>query len=282
MNGIVFRCPVCGQALEKRTDEKRYLCPSGHSFDISRQGHVNLLLPQKRGSSLPGDSPDMVRSRESFLGKGYYEGFSDGVNALCAEALGDARTAALGDAGCGEGYYTCRLVKSLQNASVSVCAAGFDLSRDAAARGAVKSRAVGGISFAVASLFEMPLFDSSLDGLINLFAPAAPDEFFRVLKPDGFIIMAVPGPDHLFGLKSAIYDRPYTNEIRRDVLPGFALKKVLSVNYGITLKSHEDIMNLFAMTPYYWKTSREDVSKLNSLSELGTPVSFDILLYRKE
>ena len=35
------------------------------------------------------------------------------------------------------------------------------------------------------------------------------------------------------------------------------------------------------MTPYYYKTSREDQDKLLSLSQLETPIAFGIFLYEK-
>ena len=38
---------------------------------------------------------------------------------------------------------------------------------------------------------------------------------------------------------------------------------------------------LFSMTPYYWRTSKEDREKLEKLDILTTSVDFDIFLFRK-
>ena len=283
---ILWRCPVCGGALFPRYEEKRFACDMRHSFDLARQGYLNLLLPQKRTSSQPGDSPDMVRARNAFLDGGYYEGFSDGVNALCRDALSsDGKTGAvLADAGCGEGYYTVRLCRALRKAGISPRIAGFDLAKDAVLRGAKRANAADcarNVTFAVASLFEMPVRDASLDGVINLFAPTSDAEFSRVLRPGGFLLLAVPAEEHLWGFKAALYAQPYKNEIRRDVLPHFSLSEVRRVSYRITLRSGEDIENLFLMTPYYWKTSVSDREKLARLDTLETEVAFDLLLYRR-
>lgn len=273
-------CPVCGGKLTKKAAEKRFLCENGHSYDIAKQGYVNLLLPQKRGTSLPGDDAGMVRARTAFLNAGYYEKFSDAVSVICREALGEKKEAVIADAGCGEGYYTVRLSDKLSENGITPQVYGFDLSKNAVAHAA--KTAGDKAEFAVASLFEMPLMSGSTDGIINLFAPVAEAEFARILKDDGFLLIAVPAEDHLFGLKAAVYDKPYKNEVRRDELEHFELLSAHRTEYEIELKSNADILSLFAMTPYYWKTSVSDAKKLEALDTLRTPVSFDLLLYRKK
>jgi len=281
---LKLQCPVCGRLLRPETG-KRLLCEDGkHSFDIARQGYANLLLPQKKGANAPGDSDMMVKARTAFLEAGYYSGFSDAVNRVCLEELdGDV----IADAGCGEGYYSSRLAASHEGLTV----AGFDLSKPAVAHAASSAKAKGlgnpltggksGCCFGVASLFEMPLADKSADGIINLFAPVAGAEFGRILSDNGFLLIAVPGEEHLLGLKRAIYDDPYLNRQRRESIEGFTLARTERVAYEISLASNEDVLSLFAMTPYYWKTSPSDMAKLRGLDKLDTPVCFDLLVYRK-
>ena len=107
MERIAWKCPNCGASLLPQRTQKPYFlrCENRHSFDIAKQGYVNLLLPQKRGSTLPGDSAEMVRARTAFLDGGYYRAFSDGVNRLCLDILrqNGKSEAILADAGCGEG-----------------------------------------------------------------------------------------------------------------------------------------------------------------------------------
>ena len=288
MTRIPWKCPNCGDGMTAYLAEKPYVlrCALGHRFDISKQGYVNLLLPQKRGSTPPGDDANMVRARTAFLDGGYYKAFSDGVNRLVADALRENASApcVIADAGCGEGYYTHNLVSYLREGGTDAVCAGFDLSKDAVSHGAKRAKASGNaesLSFAVASLFEMPLADGSCDGIINLFAPTADDEFARILKPDGFLVLAVPAERHLWGLKCAVYDTPYENEVRRDVLPHFTLKEVRQIRETVTVCGNDHIKALFAMTPYFWKTSVSDRQKLDTLEQLTTEIAFDLLLYGK-
>ena len=62
-------CPICGEQLHIR--DKSCLCPNRHSFDIARQGYVNLLTVQQKHSLNPGDTREQVLSRRTFLEAGY-------------------------------------------------------------------------------------------------------------------------------------------------------------------------------------------------------------------
>ena len=44
-------CPVCGESLQ--LTDKQYRCPQNHSFDVARQGSVNLLTVQQKHSLNP-------------------------------------------------------------------------------------------------------------------------------------------------------------------------------------------------------------------------------------
>lgn len=288
MKHIAWKCPNCSAALVPYLQEKPYVlrCENNHSFDVAKQGYVNLLLPQKRGAALPGDSAEMVRARTAFLDGGYYRTFSDGVNRLIADTVKQNRLVkpVILDAGCGEGYYTARLHDALRVSGVDGICAGFDLSRDAAAHAAKRAKAAAAsetLSFAVASLFEMPVADNTADIIINLFAPVADAEFARVLKENGFLLMAVPAEDHLWGMKQVLYETPYKNEVRRDILAHFTLTDVRRVTDTVTVTDPEHIRALFAMTPYYWKTSPSDRDRLYAQTELKTEIAFDLLLYQK-
>jgi 23S rRNA (guanine745-N1)-methyltransferase len=71
MNRSIFICPVCGSPLSR--EEKAYRCAGSHSYDISKEGYVNLLLANQKQSSDPGDSKEMIDARKSFLSRGYYK-----------------------------------------------------------------------------------------------------------------------------------------------------------------------------------------------------------------
>ena len=58
-------CPIDGNKLEQ--NDGQLVCENGHTFDIARQGYVNLLPVQHKRSKQPGDSKAMVLARTAFL-----------------------------------------------------------------------------------------------------------------------------------------------------------------------------------------------------------------------
>lgn len=270
----LFSCPVCGEPLERR--QKAFLCPNGHSYDIAAEGYVYLLQPNQKHSREPGDDRQMVAARRRFLEGGSYRVFSDGLNRLALEYLPEGASAAL-DAGCGEGYYTGRLAQALAPRGVSLF--GFDISKAAVKAAAKKYRDV---SFAAASIFQIPVPDASADLLTDVFAPIVPEEFARAVKAGGTMILAVPGERHLFGLKEILYDEPYENERHDTVYPGFRFLERVPVRSSLKTDNPQAILDLFAMTPYFWKTPREGSERLRGVASLETELEFDFLIYRRE
>lgn len=267
-------CPVCGTAMALTEDGKSVACTGTgkrHLFDFASEGYINLYTSRASG----GDSGECIAARNAFLAKGYYEKISDAVNALLDKYV--PKDAKVLDAGCGEGYYTLRMAKDGREAF------GFDLSKNGvkiAAKAA--KRASAPAFFGVASVFSLPVLSESMDAVTTIFAPCAEDEYARVLKPGGVLILAGAGKEHLIDLKKAVYENAYENEGRRD-LPGekFELLEETSVTYGITLTGGKDIENLFAMTPYFYRTSHNDKEKLRAFSSLYTKIDVELFIYKK-
>lgn len=271
----LFACPVCGRPLAR--GEKAYSCAAGHSYDIASEGYVYLLPPNKKHSAAPGDDRAMVAARRRFLGAGFYRIFSDALNRLAERCLPDGPAAVL-DAGCGEGYYTGRLLDFLAAREKRAGLYGFDISKYAVRLAAKRYPA---ISFAVGSMFGIPFLSGAADLAVNVFAPIVPAELSRVLRPGGALILAVPGPRHLYGLKKILYDAPYENE-RRDVdYPGFRFEGRFPAEGEIATSDRAAMRDLFAMTPYFWKTPREGGERLEKADFLRTEIQFDFLVYRK-
>ncbi len=265
----IFTCPVCGKILE--ISGRSYKCPQNHSFDCAKSGYVNLLIPKHAGKTVHGDNKLMVQARRSFLDKGYY--------APLREALGSAAEkyysgGAVLDAGCGEGYYTSVLSEKLAEAEIY----GIDISKTAVDYAAKRCRKV---SFAAASVFHIPAADKAIGMLTTLFAPYCGEEYRRILCSSGIMIMAIPSELHLWELKKAVYDTPYKNEVKPYELEGFELAEKNRLSYRIILESAEDIQALFAMTPYFYRTGKEQQQRLEVLDSLDTQVDFELLIYRK-
>ena len=269
----VLRCPVCRERMVLSPDKKSVVCENTkhHLFDFSSSGYINLFPSRPAG----GDSAECVAARHAFLEKGYYSAVSEAINSLLSKYSDGG---AVIDAGCGEGYYTSDMAK--ENSFVF----GFDLSKagvNTAAKSA-KKKNIENVLFGVASIFSLPVSDGTASAVTNIFAPCSEEEFSRVLKDDGILILAGAGKDHLIDLKRAVYDSAYENDGRRD-LPKekFKLLEKKTVSFGMELESGDDIMSLFSMTPYYYRTSEKDMKKLESLSSLYTKAEVELLVYCK-
>ena len=204
LNPSVFMCPICRDKLGR--DGGAYRCRSGHSFDIAKEGYVNLLPANRKHSGNPGDDREMVDARTRFLDGGWYAPLRDRLCALVREQIGEKPV--LFDAGCGEGYYTAALCDMASARGGT--AAGVDLSKAAVRRA---SRRCPEAEIAVASVYRLPLADGCADVLVDCFSPLAAEEFLRVLKPDGFFLYVVPGPRHLWELTIRL--RQDTNQFRQ-------------------------------------------------------------------
>lgn len=272
----LFRCPVCGQALSR--DESGYLCPSGHRYDLARQGYVHLLPANRMHSRLPGDDAKMVEARADFLSKGYYAPLLDALCAAAAKSLSGVPAPAVLDCGCGEGYYTQGIYETLRDAGEQPRIAGIDISKFALRRAA--RRCPEG-EFAVASAYRLPVANDSCDLLLDVFAPLSAEEFGRVLRPGGTFVYVVPSARHLWQMKQVLYREPYENPVQETPYPGFRYREIAPVRGEITLPCREDIAALFQMTPYCWNTPKAGVDALNALETLKTEIAFDLHIFEK-
>lgn len=270
----LFRCPLCAKPLE-RTGEG-LACRSGHCFDRAAAGYVHLLPANQKHSKSPGDDREMVAARSAFLEKGHYVPLLDALCELARDCVRDVPAPVIVDSGCGEGYYTAGLYRALDRQGPRM--AGVDLSKFALRR-AAKRLPQG--EFAVASAYRLPLADGCADLLTNIFSPLAAEEFARVLRPGGCFVYAVPSARHLWEMKEVLYPRPYENPVKREDYTGFAWQGVREVRYVLSLTDPADIMSLFRMTPYAWKTPEEGVRRLEALDRLDVQIGFDLHCYRR-
>lgn len=268
---MLFVCPKCKQKLNIVGSSA--VCPSGHSYDRSRKGYYNLLLSQ---GGYHGDNREMVLARRRFLDGGFYRPLALAVAELVSEYTECGGE--LLDMGCGEGYYTEFIAKVLADKQGKISVSGFDISKEAVMCACGRG---SDVQYAVAGSYDMPVADASVDTAVNMFSPLAVDEINRVLKPTGVFIMAIPGEEHLFGLKSKLYSKPYKNTVQDTAIPGLQLVCDRSISYQIELNSAEEIKSLFAMTPYAYRTDSEGRERLNRLESLVTDVDFRVFVYRK-
>ncbi len=251
-------CPVCGGPLT--AGEHAWYCENRHSFDVARQGYVNLLTVDRKHSLHPGDTREMVAARRSFLGAGHYAPIASRLCALLREFRPDL-TSVL-DAGCGEGYYLTRVGEEFPAAELW----GLDISKDAVRFAAARNKRARWLTATAAAL---PFADGSFDALLSMFALTCEDEFARVMRPGGVFIQVLAGAEHLMGLKSIIYPEILRREKDRERdLAGFTLLRHETLGFDFSLESAEEVAALLAMTPHFWRISREGAGRLAGTARL--------------
>ena len=273
----MYICPVCRKRL--KLSNNSYRCQNSHSFDIAAKGYVNLLLSKGRNPAKAGDDPTMIKARTDFLDTGAYFPLAQELCKVLETALCGRKQPFVIDSGCGEGYYTAEIAKALPDAAIY----GIDISKSGIAHAASRSRASGvqNLKLAVASGFALPFRDGFADAVVSVFAPVSNDEYARVLKKGGRLIVVSPTERHLFGLKAVLYDEPYENKPNHYGLRNFKLTEEKKLEYTITLETDKQATDLFAMTPYYYKSSPEARERLNGCAPLVTECGFLIQTYTK-
>ena len=262
-------CPICGELLTKQ--DKSYRCGRNHSFDIARQGHVNLLPVQQKRSLNPGDTAEQVVSRRAFLDGGFYAPIR---NALCALAQDHGCAGPILDIGCGEGYYSAGLAEALQAELL-----GLDISKEAVRYAAGRYK---NATWICASAAHLPVKDQSVGLLTSLFALTMPEEFKRVLRKDGAYIQVLAAEDHLLGLKNIIYPELHHKEkFSTPEIPGFTLVESRPLQFTFTVED-EQVQNLLSMTPHVYRISKEGAERLRQTKKLTDTASCVLNLYRPE
>lgn len=276
MTSTIYKCPVCESMLTRRTGQ--YICKSNHSFDIAKEGYVNLLYPAKRNTE-QGDSKEMVLARRAFLKRGHYWKLADELAKVVGE-VSKGKDVTLVDSACGEGYYLNGIADAhATRTGAGMSPYGFDISKSAIKLAAKSDKA---INFAVANVFKLPVLGNSVDVVLSVFSPFNEDEIFRVAKDRGIWIIVTPGQHHLFELKSKLYDSVELNDSALPLKRFKVLEKV-ALKYTIAIKENETIRDLITMTPYYWKTERSRIeSMIREITALQSRVEFDITICQKQ
>jgi 23S rRNA (guanine745-N1)-methyltransferase len=184
----LLRCPFCKSGF---TDAAGALvCRNGHSFDLAREGYVNLISGRRRRPAASGDSPTQLRHRAEFLNAGHVDAVAAMVAAHVEEVPYLSRHVL--DAGSGTGHHLARIVARLPGTVIGL---GLDISKDAARQAA---RHWPAPAFAVADLWaDWPVRDAAVDLVVSIFAPKDFPETARVLRRGGWFALAHPGPEHL-------------------------------------------------------------------------------------
>lgn len=277
-------CPLDGKPLS--WSDSVWRCSDGHSFDIAKQGYVNLLPVQQKRSHDPGDSKSMVAARQRFLNAGHYQPIAEAVShAVLSHAEGQAAghpPFSCLDAGCGEGYYLRQLAHAASSL-LSLSLMGLDISKWAVLAAAKQDAKQAPLSsWVVGSNAHLPVQSGTLDSLLCMFGFPVISEFARVLKTGGVLLQVEAGPNHLRELREIIYPTlKAERSSETEVLEGFTHHSSERVSYSLALNGSDEIADLLAMTPHLYRASAEGRARAAALETLVVTVDARIVIYTR-
>lgn len=265
---LAIVCPLCRLPLLR--EPRTWRCARGHSFDVARDGYVNLLPVQQKNSLDPGDSAESLAARRDFLAAGHYRSLRDAVLRL----LAPLQLQSLLDLGCGEGWYTSAFPQ------VAAEVIGLDIAKPAIQLAAKRFKA---ITWLVASGAQLPVADGALDAIGCLFTQLHVTEMHRALRAGGHVLVVTPAPTHLWSVRAQLFDEVRAHEPDK-FLPGFEAQFDVvvreEVRAGLQL-TQRTLKQLLAMTPYVWKARPEKRLALERNEAFETEAAFSLLLFKK-
>jgi len=265
----LLMCPVCLERLN--LDDKTWRCVNEHSYDVAKQGYVNLHVVQHKHSKNPGDTPESIQARRAFLSAGFYAPLQQ----VLVNKIRQLRIENLLDIGCGEGYYT----DAMQN-EVLQCV-GVDIAKNAVQ---VAAKLNKNVTWVVGTGATLPVLSHSIDLCTSLFSPIPKQEILRVLKPHGYLVVVTPAPQHLYKMREALFADVNLHEPEKFIAQlndAFELLESIVIDAPMFLQN-QDLKNLIAMTPYAYKAKFELRTGLEKLESLQLNAQFQLYLFKKK
>lgn len=266
---MILLCTVrdCRRPLEP--EERRVHCANGHSFDLARSGYLNLLQPQDRRSKIPGDTAAAVAARRRFYARGLDTPLLDAV--IRALPLGPRDT--LLDVGCGDGHHLAAFRRAW-----GVEGYGIDISVPAIELAAKRDRECTWI-VANADRF-LPFATASISAIMSVTARIHRDEFRRVLRPGGTLLVVLPAPDDLIELRELAQgervERDRTERALDELEPAFRLLRHETVRHVARL-DREALLDVMASSYRGLRTRERE--RLEQLDALDVTLSRDLLVF---
>ncbi|MFJ5767439.1 putative RNA methyltransferase [Lysinibacillus sp. NPDC093210] len=247
----LFACPICQESMQVY-DQGRLTCSANHSFDIAKQGYVNMLTHSVASKY----SKDLFESRKAIIDSGLYDPLEEKI----AELIGEAKTVL--DTGCGEGSHLARILSQKQGIGI-----GIDIAKEgilAAARHYPEQ------IWCVGDLAKSPFAKTSFDVILNILSPANYEEFKRLLTSNGCVVKVVPQSGYLQQLRSQLYadsaKETYSNE--QTVVrfrESFSNVTVERITYTVPLASVL-VPALLEMTPMGWHKAQHTEVTVNEIT----------------
>ena len=258
-SATAFACPICQENLA--LVESSLKCENRHSFDLAKFGYVNLSPQIKQSANYDKEN---FQNRQQILEAGFYQAILDAVSDLLASSK---TTKTILDIGCGEGFYS----RKLQERHPDKTFYAFDISKDSV-QIAAKIEPNWAVNWFVGDLARLPIKDTSMDILLDIFSPANYGEFRRVLSKDGILIKVIPTKNHLKEIRQKVQDqltnKDYSNQdIKNHFQEHFTILSSQTASLTKTITA-DQLQALLSMTPllFHIDQSKIDWSQLTEIT----------------
>lgn len=266
-------CPICATNMEL-VEQSHLVCKENHSFDLSKQGYVNLA-PQAHMTKY---DRSLFGARKTIIDSGFFNPLLDRITTLITGQLQAADDSVIIDAGCGEGSH---LSSVLSRFPKNVTGVGIDLAKEGILAAAKDHP---GNIWAVGDLANCPFQDGGFDVVLNILSPANYSEFTRLLKQDGLFLKVIPEENYLKELRDVFYEgtgrSQETNAVDR-ITDVFANVQTERLTYTFPLNS-ELLAKLIEMTPLTWGASAEKVEEAVHANISSITIDFKIITGMKK
>jgi len=266
-------CPVRGCSESLVWEKSRILCAHGHLFDRAKSGYCNLLQVQERKSRQPGDSKAAVLARRRSLERGLGVALRE---ALCEEvgSWNLPSEAIVLDAGCGEGYYLDALCQrfGFEGWGVDISSAAIE----AAARTYPIARWV------VANADRtLPFTSACFDLVTSITARKNPEEFHRLLAPDGHLLVVLAHENDQIELRSLLFGELPESDRAGATASAFAPLFTLEKEIVVSSQAILDPMGLRDLLMGSYRGERFSAQEgLAGLQNLEVSLSYRVLSFR--
>lgn len=269
----VFRCPICSSTMVLK-EYAQMVCEKNHSFDLSKQGYVNLA-PQAHATKY---DRALFEARKTIMTSGFFEPVLKRLIEFIETNKNALPTLRLLDAGSGEGSHLSYITTNLKG---KVGGVGIDLAKEGILAAA---KDYPGNSWIVADLANCPFQSQSFDVLLNILSPANYKEFTRLLKEDGFLIKIVPENDYLKQLRMIFYEdveKEKEGNPVDSVSTHFKHVKTERITYDFPLDT-QLLENLIRMTPLTWGASTEKIEQALASKIPFVTIDFTMIIATNE
>ncbi|NGQ93930.1 methyltransferase domain-containing protein [Brevibacillus sp. SYP-B805] len=273
-----FTCPHCESSM-KVVDWKSLICANKHTFDITKQGYLNMMIRPSHSHY----NKELFEARHKTISESslYAPMHKWIAKAIKQHVEVSTDPVMVLDAGCGEGSHLQKILDDCMCPTIT--GFGIDISKEGIAMAAKRYK---NSLWMVGDLARTPFKDRSFQVILSILSPSNYTEFKRILIQDGLVIKVLPRPNYLKELREELFDtnskKVYQNEKTVSLFKEhLQLLEAFQLRYTQNL-SQSELPHIVQMTPLAWSADRERIKTYLKKDSAEITVDLEILVGMKK